>query len=196
MRWIVLPGNPLAAEDAEAQSLDDLAARTAGGDQAAFSEIYSLLVDGLYGYARGQCADATAAEDVVANVFLRAWRSARTYRSSSRAYRRWIYTIARNEVRSYWRRAQRERLSLSTLQMDIAAPEVERKEAPEDLLRMIGPALAALTDIQREVVVLRYLANESYEDIARITGRREGAVRALVMRALRRMRRELEHAAQ
>lgn len=174
------------ADRLQALELDELAARAALGDRAAFERIYNLLVDDLYSYIRGQCRNETVAEDLVANVFLKAWRSAKGYRPSSHTFRRWIFTIARNEVRDYWRASQR---TLPMAEFDISDerhPEVEAD--PAETRRLVQQALATLTEEQRQVVVLRYFSNKSHEEIATILGKREGAVRAQLMRALRQMR--------
>lgn len=172
--------------------LDRLAARVAAGDSAAFEQIYLLLVDDLYVYVRGQCHNDTVAEDLVANVFLKAWRSARCYHTGSDRFRRWIFTIARNEVRDYWRASQR---TLPILGMDVQ----DESEAPDssaiDARPQVAAALRVLTEDQRQVVVLRFFNNKSHEEIARIMGKREGAVRALLMRALRHMRKVMLDAA-
>ncbi len=174
------------ADRLQALELDELAERAANGDRAAFERIYNLLVDDLYSYVRGQCRNETVAEDIVANVFLKAWRSASGYRPSSHTFRRWIFTIARNEVRDYWRASQR---TLPMVEFDISDerhPEVEAD--PVEVRRLVQQALSTLTDEQRQVVVLRYFSNKSHEEIATILGKREGAVRAQLMRALRQMR--------
>jgi RNA polymerase sigma-70 factor (ECF subfamily) len=171
--------------------LDQLAERAAGGDRAAFEQIYNLLVDELYSYIRGQCQNETVAEDLLANVFLKAWRSARRHRSGTDHFRRWIFTIARNEVRDHWRTNQR------TLPLDLELrDEAEAPEArdPEEVRRQVVRAMASLTDAQRQVVVLRYFSNKSHEEIAILMGKREGAVRALLLRALRRMRKVMTDA--
>lgn len=172
--------------------LDRLALRVAEGDAAAFEQIYLLLVDDLYIYVRGQCHNDTVAEDLVSNVFLKAWRSARCYRSGSDRFRRWIFTIARNEVRDYWRASQR---TLPILGMDI----LDERDAPEGLSpeahQRVDAALRVLTEDQRQVIVLRFFNNKSHEEIARIMGKREGAVRALLMRGLRHMRKVMLDAA-
>jgi RNA polymerase sigma-70 factor (ECF subfamily) len=174
------------AERLQALELDELAARAARGDRAAFEQIYNLLVDDLYGYVRGQCRNETVAEDIVANVFLKAWRSAKGYRPSSNTFRRWIFTIARNEIRDYWRASQR---TLPMVEFDISDERHSEAEAdPVEVRRLVQQALSTLTDEQRQVVVLRYFSNKSHEEIAAILGKREGAVRAQLMRALRQMR--------
>lgn len=174
------------ADRLQALELDELAARAASGDRAAFERIYNLLVDDLYSYVRGQCRNETVAEDIVANVFLKAWRSAKGYRPSSHTFRRWIFTIARNEVRDHWRASQR---TLPMVEFDISDERHSEVEAdPVEVRRLVQEALSTLTDEQRQVVVLRYFSNKSHEEIATILGKREGAVRAQLMRALRQMR--------
>ncbi|MBA4180038.1 MAG: hypothetical protein C0506_05560 [Anaerolinea sp.] len=183
----------LEGDGRDPAALDRLAARVAGGDSAAFEQLYVLLVDDLYMYVRGQCHNETVAEDIVANVFLKAWRSAAGYHAGSDRFRRWIFTIARNEVRDYWRASQR---TLPILQMDVLdeAEAAEPGLSPE-VRAQVERAMKILTDDQRQVVVLRYFNNKSHEEIARIMGKREGAVRALLLRALRHMRKVMLDAA-
>lgn len=173
--------------------LDALAERASEGDRAAFGELYEQLVDDLYRYLRGQCRDDTLAEDLVAEVFLKAWRSARSYRRGSGHYRRWIFTIARNELRDHWRTSQRtlEVQEYDLVQADASGPA----DDGDDVRRLVQRALSALTREQRDVVVLRYFENKTHEQIAEILGKREGAVRALLLRALRRMRKVMGDAA-
>ena len=188
-----IPQQAPASDAAQGDLLDRLAAHTANGDKLAFERIYGLLVDDLYGYVRGQCDDDPTAEDLLAEVFLRAWRSASRYRGGSRRYRRWIFAIAHNLVRDHWR-ARRRDLPL----LDVASVHAEaaaEAATGEDEERRLKRAIAALTDEQRQVVALRYYSNMSHRDIAAIMGKREGAVRALLVRALRRMRKVMSDAA-
>lgn len=187
-----LAGTDTEAAEREAAALDHLAARAADGDRAAFEQIYNTLSDELYSYVRGQCQNETVAEDLLANVFLKAWRSARRYRSGSDHFRRWIFAIARNEVRDYWR-SNRRTFPFGELELsDDSGAEPERD--PEEARRRVRLAMECLTESQRQVVVLRYFSNMSHEEIAMIMGKREGAVRALLLRALRRMRKVMADA--
>jgi len=172
--------------------LDGLAARAGHGDRVAFEQIYTLLVDDLYGYVRGLCRDDTAAEDVTAEVFFKAWRSAPRYRPGSNTYRRWLFTIARNEVRDYWRSRQ------ATIPIDGDFQDAAHQDPPpsgDALESLVERGLGSLTESQRQVVVLRYYRNKSFEEIASLMGKREGAVRAQLMRALNRMRKVVGDAA-
>ena len=180
-------------EPRDGVALDLLAQRAAEGDTASFEQIYSILADELYSYICGQCHNETAAEDILANVFLKAWRSIRAYHTGSDRFRRWIFAIARNEVRDHWRSNKR---TMPMLDIDLTdESEVPDLVDPEDARRQVAQALSILTDEQRQVVVLRYFSNKSHEEIAGIMGKREGAVRALLLRALRRMRKEMTGAA-
>ena len=178
-----VPESPAEA----AVALDVLAERVAAGDQAAFELVYQGLVDELYSYVRGQCRSETDAEDIVASVFFKAWRSANRYRLGSQSFRPWMYGIARNEVRNHWRLSDE---SLPLLDTDIAAPAGETFDdasAPAVLARAMG----TLTPEQREVVVLRYFSEKTHSEIALIMGKREGSVRSLLHRALQRMRKAM-----
>ena len=183
---------PLAAPAVDASlrdaaALDILAQRAATGDTAAFEQIYNLLADELYSYVCAQCRDETVAEDILANVFLKAWRSAHRYRAGSDRFRRWIFAIARNEVRDHWRSSQRTFPIFDIDISDDTEPSGSGRD-PEEARREVTRAMSILTEEQRQVVVLRYFSNKSHEEIAGIMGKREGAVRALLLRALRRMR--------
>lgn len=180
--------------DSEAEGLDGLATRAAHGDRIAFEQIYFLLAKDIYSYVRRQCQNEQAAEDLVANVFLKAWRSAKQYQSGSNWYRRWIFTIARNEIRDHWRRRKDATFPLGDIDMlDESGTEPVLDAA--DANRKVALALSTLTDDQRQVVVLKYFSEKSHEEIAAIMGKREGAVRALLLRALRSMRKVMVDAA-
>lgn len=186
-------GYPEAVDCSDASVLDALAARSAQGDKLAFEQIYLGLVDELYSYVRGQCRDDPAAEDIIANVFLRAWRAAKTYRSGSQQYRRWIFTIARNELRDHWR-SSRHTMPLLALDFIDERGIDDQGDSADARARALW-ALSTLTEDQRQVVVLRYFGNKSHREIADILGKREGAVRALLVRALRHMRKVIVDAA-
>jgi RNA polymerase sigma-70 factor, ECF subfamily len=173
----------------DAAALDAVAALAARGDDSAFEQIYLALVDDLYTYAYGRCRDTTAAEDIVVNVFCRAWRSVSSYDAGSRQFRRWLYSLARSEVREY-RRVTQSKVQMSdgdsaTNLADWQALDFGFAGAA------VARALGVLTDQQRQVVVLRYFNDKSHREIAQLLGKREGAVRVTLLRALRGLRKAL-----
>ncbi len=183
-------GSALAAED---ERLDRLAVATARGDSTAFETIYTETVDDVYSYLLGHTRDATAAEDLTSSVFLKAWKGAASYRAGSNRYRRWLFAIARNELRDSWRK---ERPTAPFDQVELADTGGTNSGSETAHLReMVSHALECLNDEQRQVVILRFFSEQSHAEIARILNKREGAVRVQLLRALRQMRKVMANAA-
>jgi len=187
-----LGGETLEGVSRDSDDLDELAARVASGDRAAFDDLYTRTVDEVYAFVRGQCRNDAEAEDIIANVFLRVWRSARSYRVGSGQFRRWLFAIARNEVKRAWAQRKRE---AAPLPEEIAEAEANRPGLDIPTRDLLHRAMLVLTPEQRDVVVLRYYGGKSHQEIAAILGKREGAVRALLLRALRKMRKAIDDAA-
>lgn len=181
---------PDARED---EQLDRLASRAANGDSLAFESIYTATVDLIYVYLVGHLRDETQAEDITSNVFLKAWKSAASYRVGSNNYRRWLFAIARNELRDAWRQ-QRRTTSIDDAEiLSDAGPDLS--EQPGYARAEVIRAMNVLTEEQRRVVILRFFGEQSHAEIARVLNKREGAVRVQLLRALRHMRKEMHHAA-
>jgi RNA polymerase sigma-70 factor, ECF subfamily len=176
----------------EESLLDELAARAARGDREAFEGIYNATVDPLFRFLLGQACDTDLAEDLAANTYLKAWTAAKSYRPGTGRYRPWLFTIARNELRDHWRRTRHTQ----QLPIEDAAAEPEAEQPQADVR---GPAAVAalrlLNEEQLQIVTLRVFSELSHAEIARILGKREGAVRAQLLRALRRMRKVMVDAA-
>jgi RNA polymerase sigma-70 factor (ECF subfamily) len=187
-----LGGETLEGVSRDSDDLDELADRVASGDRAAFDDLYTRTVDEVYAFVRGQCRNDAEAEDIIANVFLRVWRSARSYRVGSGQFRRWLFAIARNEVKRAWAQRKRE---AAPLPEEIAEAEANRPGLDIPTRDLLHRAMLVLTPEQRDVVVLRYYGGKSHQEIAAILGKREGAVRALLLRALRKMRKAIDDAA-
>jgi RNA polymerase sigma-70 factor (ECF subfamily) len=187
-----LGGETLEGVSRDSDDLDELAARVASGDRAAFDDLYTRTVDEVYAFVRGQCRNDAEAEDIIANVFLKVWRSARSYRVGSGQFRRWLFAIARNEVKRAWAQRKRE---VAPLPEEIAEAEANRPGLDIPTRDLLHRAMLVLTPEQRDVVVLRYYGGKSHQEIAAILGKREGAVRALLLRALRKMRKAIDDAA-
>jgi RNA polymerase sigma-70 factor (ECF subfamily) len=173
--------------------LDSLAQRAARGDKAAFGTIFEQTSGELYRFARGLSGNDSVAEDIVAATYLRAWQSAKSYRVGSNNYHRWLLGIARNQIYDDFR-TKHQTVPIS--EMDFAAPEVSDREITASEVRHeLDRLLATITPDQREVVVLRYIDNKSHEEIGKLLGKRAGAVRAQLLRALRHMRTVVRDAA-
>ena len=130
----------------------------------------------MLGYLRGQ--GAAEAEDLLGEVFLQVARDVHRVKGDATDVRRWVFGVARNRVIDQARRSARRPVSGGGVP-ERAGPERAEPFDPELLA-----ALAGLTDDQREVVVLRFVADLSLEAVATLTGRSVGAVKSLQHRGL------------
>ena len=150
----------------------------------AAGEAYRRLAPAVLGYLRTQ--GAPDPEDLVGEVFLNVARDLSRFRGDDDALRRWVFTIAHNRLLDARRRAARR-----PQMARVPLPEVASPPPPEPLDPELVAALDTLTAEQREVVVLRFVADLSLDDVARITRRKVGAVKALQHRALETLARQL-----
>lgn len=140
-------------------------------------EAYRRLAPAVLGYLRAQ--GAPDPEDVLGEVFLQVARDLPRFRGDEDDLRRWVFTICHNRLLDARRRqARRPVVSWEPV------PDRADRPAPDSFDPELVSALATLTDDQREVIVLRFVADLPLEEVARITGRKVGAVKALQHRGL------------
>jgi RNA polymerase sigma-70 factor, ECF subfamily len=142
---------------------------------------------------------AEAAEDVMQEVFIKAYMNLNDY-DRSRPLAPWIYRIAHNEAISYLRKRKAEPQAVDGADAQLL---IERIADPDDPDRALGRALA-LGDIRkaldgldpryRDVLVLRYLEDKSYDEISDILEMPPGTVATLINRGLKRLKEPLSAA--
>ena len=147
---------------------------------------YRELAPSVLGYLRARRAPDP--EDVLGEVFLQVSRDLERFQGDASDLRRWVFTIAHNRMTdAFRRRSRRPRI----VDRRPATVSVTAPPAPDPVDGDLLVALAELGDDQREVVVLRFVADLSLEDVAAITGRSANAVKAMQHRALANLRRAL-----
>jgi RNA polymerase sigma-70 factor (ECF subfamily) len=138
-------------------------------------------MDGAYGFARYLCRDGAAAEDIVQEAFLRAWRGFAGFRGQDA--RAWLFAIVRNCVFSAPR-------PVPTAEVDAEAAADDADTAEQALVRSsevqaVRGAIEALPEPFRETLVLRELEELSYREVAAVTGAPIGTVMSRLARARR-----------
>jgi RNA polymerase sigma-70 factor (ECF subfamily) len=106
------------------------------------------------------------------------------------AAKRYLFRIATNLLRDHWRRPVNEQLD-ALAEMDIPALGVDPSAA-----EMLGPALAAVSARERQLLWLAYAEGYSHREMAEITGLQSASIRLLLFRARRRMARLLREGGQ
>lgn len=160
-----------------------LVRQSKAGDAEAFAQLYDVCVERVYRYVYFRVTDDATAEDLTSQVFLKAWENLNKYKPNGSPFIAWLYTIARNLVIDHYR-THKETVPLVEVVAitDHRSPD-EEVEGRFDLQAM-RDALQFLTEDQRQVLILKFIAGLRNEDIAKMMNKREGAIRALQMRGL------------
>jgi RNA polymerase sigma-70 factor (ECF subfamily) len=162
------------------------------GIKASFDTICRENRARLTSYATRLLGDSAAAEDVVQETFLRAWTRIETF-DADRDPAPWLYTVARNLCIETMRARNKcitvEELPESEHDQDPAAP-LERAHERHTVRR----ALASLTSRHREVLVLRDVEGMEYEHLAARLGVSEPTARAVLFRARKSLREQIQRA--
>jgi len=158
-------------------------------DNKKFLVNYNKYVDKIYAYIWYRVAfDKTIAEDLCSDIFLKAFKAYDGF-DEARSFQAWIYRIAKNHLLNYYRANGREvdlecaiDLSIETLQSINTNIETER------IMRHIEK----LDSYSKEVVIMRYVDELEYGEIAEILDKEVNAVRVQLSRALGRLKEELK----
>ena len=153
----------------------------------AFEQLYRESRDDLYAYLAGMLRDRSAAEEVTATVFERAYRKRRHFDPQRGQARAWLFGIARNAALDELRRRRRQ----SQLTADPADLESIGAEAyAEQGVRRatVAAALAELAPRDRELVALKYFAGLSNAEIATVLGISESNAGTKLHRVLTELR--------
>ena len=142
--------------------------------------MYVALAPAVLGYLRAE--RVPDAEDVLGEVFLHVARDIVRFDGDEAALRRWVFTIAHNRIVDDARRRTRRPARLVD-----SVPEQVGATSAEPFDPALVAALHQLTPGQREVVVLRFVADLSIDDVAALTGQTPGAVKAMQHRALEKL---------
>ncbi len=163
------------------------------GDDEAFARLYDGYVERVYRYIYFRVSDDHATEDLVAQVFLNAWKNLDRYKIGTAPFIAWLYAIARNLVIDHYR-SKRELVPLEeavALPSDMESPD-EQAQLHFDLEAM-RDALQFLTGDQQQALILKYIAGLPNENIARIMNKQEGTIRGLQMRGLQILAKYMHH---
>ena len=150
-------------------------------------QVYRDLAPAVLGYLRSQ--RVRDPDDVLGEVFLQVARDLRRgkFSGDEHALRRWVFSIAHNRAMDAHRKRSRDRSDPSADTHEIGVVDPPADPVDPELVE----ALSALSAEQREVVLLRFVADLQIDAVAKVTGRTAGAVKALQHRAIENLRRIL-----
>ncbi len=155
--------------------------------EIAFDRLYRSSRDDVYAYAAGLLRDASAAEEVTATAFERAYRKRSRFDPGRGEPRAWLFGIARNAALDELRRRGRQ----AELAADpIDASRLATGEAVERSERRLAlaAALSQLSAAERELVALKYFAGLANSEIAEVLGVSESNTGTRLHRTMTKLR--------
>ena len=159
------------------------------GQKLPFEDLYREYVDRIYAYVRSQLGNAADAEDVTAQVFMKAYEAYGRYESRYETPSAWLFKIARNATLDQHRRAGRqERLWREAARQPEPAADPGNLAEERILYRELMDAVAMLPERQREVIGLRH-SGLTFAEVGGLMSCSEDAAKMLYHRALRALRR-------
>jgi RNA polymerase sigma factor (sigma-70 family) len=164
--------------------------RAQAGEQRGFEALFRALGASVAGFLRTR---GVSDPDGIANeVFLRAFRAIHTFRGDADRFRSWIFTIAHNAAVDDTRR-RRRRVAEAPLASasETAGGDVEAEVLANLAHERVRALLSGLSPDQRDVLVLRVVADRSVSDTAAVLGKSPEAVKALQHRGLAALHRAL-----
>jgi RNA polymerase sigma factor (sigma-70 family) len=157
----------------------------------AFERLYAEHAQALFGFLSYRTGDRTLAEHLLADTFERALRARARFDRRKASEKTWLYAIALNCLRDHARRRAAEGRALERVAAGpgpASGGEFEHV-AERDLLEH---GLATLSEQEREAIALRFGADLTVPEIAKLTGERLTTVEGRVYRALRKLREAMD----
>jgi RNA polymerase sigma-70 factor, ECF subfamily len=189
------PAEAPAARPAGDESLERLLALVARGDQQAFAELYRLVAAAVFGLVSKVVRDPAQSEEVTQEVFVELWRTAARFDPARGTARSWVMTCAHR------RAVDRVRSAASSARRDDLAGRRDQRRPYDEVVEQVEASLErehvrrgldALTELQREAVVLAYYGGYTHREISELLGVPSGTVKTRLRDGLIRLRDHLE----
>jgi RNA polymerase sigma-70 factor (ECF subfamily) len=157
------------------------------GDPEAIGWLYERYFDRIYRYTYAKIGDATDAEDITEQVFLKMIEAVAGFRWQGSTFASWLFRIAHNQiVDSVRQRTRHPQVSLEPVGVSIPSEgdDPHRLAEQRDFRGHLEDSISQLTELQAQVIALKFWSGLSNAEVAQVMDRTEGAVKALQYSAL------------
>lgn len=184
-----VPGGRNLVENSLGQDFS-LVSRCLGGDETAWEEMVRLHTRQVYGLCYRFTGSGSESQDLTQEVFLRVFRTLKTFRSMEGSFGTWLARVTRNLLIDHYRRTRQERVTdsieeqLPMLEEEGAAASArpDHAVAGREASEILQAALERLSPDLREAVILRDLQEMEYREIAQVLEIPEGTVKSRINR--------------
>ncbi len=173
------------------EEVEDLVRRAQQGHSEAFGGLYEAFYDKIYRYVMFKTGDSLEAEDLTEEVFLRMLESIGSFKWQGYPFTSWLFRIAHNLVIDYYRKSGRQKKTSLDDAMRVVGTDgvdIDRKLDVELSIKEVKDAMGGLTQLQQEVLSLRFAGGLSVAETAEAMGKKENAVKALQHAAIKKLR--------
>ena len=172
--------------------LEDFVRGAQSGDANSLAQLYDRFYDRIFRYVSFKIGNVSEAEDITEEVFLRLLKSISSFKFKGSPFSSWLFRIAHNLVVDYFRkngRKQIQPLDDAVMIPDPFSPDLDHRLDVNLLMRQVNVAMEKLTDLQKEIITLRFVGQLSVRETAEAVGKNESAVKALQHAGIRNLRR-------
>lgn len=172
----------------------ELVKRFVNGDESAFNEIARSYQEKIYWHARRMVGNHFDADEILQTVLITIYKKLHDFRFQSSLYT-WIFRIVHTRSLNLLKKNKVKNAfsldSVSAKSNDALNDIIKDVEAREKV-EMMQQKINTLPEKQREVFIMRNFDELSYEEISKITGKSEGALKANYFHALKRIKEEMK----
>ncbi|MCX6013039.1 MAG: sigma-70 family RNA polymerase sigma factor [Chloroflexi bacterium] len=169
----------------------DLVEKAVKGDMASFAGLYELYFDRIYRYIIVRIWNKSEAEDLTEQVFINAIESIGSFKWKGKPFSAWLFRIAHNLLIDYHRKKNKNQEQQLEESIVASGPGPELMAELNISMEQLSAAILKLTDLQKQVVSLRFAGGLSITETAAVMGKNENAVKALQHSAVEALHRYL-----
>lgn len=173
------------------QELASLIRMLAAREQSVMTQLYDLTNHLLYGFILRILRDASAAEEVLLDIYMQVWRQASRYDDTRGSPLAWMMTIARSRALDRLRVERQEHHLREPLEeaVQLTAHGTDEQNLPvAEIRQAIGEALSALSPAQRQAIELAYYDGLTHSEISHALEQPVGTVKSNIRRGMIRLR--------
>lgn len=161
-------------------------------DFSSFDKLYTYYFPKVFGFVKSKIYDNKQAEDLVSEIFIKILNGLPRYEWQHVPFGAWIFTIARNHLKDFYSKNNRQPASIDLSEFQIADNDNEKnplvKAHMNELQRTVLSELAKLPEREKEVVRLKYFSGLRNTEIAASLGLSERNVAVILFRSLKKLK--------
>ena len=178
---------------------EELLEKIRQGEREAFGQVYDIYIERIYRFIYFKVSSRETAQDLTSECFLKVFEHLIERSEEMVNLRAFIYRVARNLVIDYYRSRDKQPVELNEARLQVTddlGEKTEEKFARAENMKKIAAALIKLKAEWQEAIILRYIEDYKLGEVSTIINKNPGAVRVMIHRALKALKREIDREGQ